>query len=306
VTYAPADLLNIRTYLAARTGLDLASLGIAGDSVHAASGGYHEGRVDLAAAGRLGYDYSVVESWRDSDPTDGASALDVGDFAAGGLDRHAVTRAVLTALNSGDPRAADIREMIYSLDDSTVHRWDALGIRDTGDDSHLWHTHISFFRDSEGRRGQDNNFLGLLREIFEGPAPQQQEDDMPAFQTGQLKPGFFEDVLSDDGTTVLAPKRSFVTELAVPPCNGGALPWGDGYLSFAADFTGTGRVSLDVSVHDGIGWHVTPLDFDANSARKGFKLPNGAGKVSIMRKRQSPTDTSDTVPVAWLLEYGRR
>jgi hypothetical protein len=137
------------------------------------------------------------------------------------------------------------------------------------------------------------------------PAPPE-EDDMPAFQTGQLKPGFFEDVLSDDGTTVLAPKRSFVTELAVPPCNGGALPWGDGYLSFAADFTGTGRVSLDVSVHDGIGWHVTPLDFDANSARKGFKLPNGAGKVSIMRKRQSPTDTSDTVPVAWLLEYGRR
>jgi hypothetical protein len=28
--------------------------------------------------------------------------------------------------------------------------------------------------------------------------------------------------------------------------------------------------------------------------------------VSIMRKRQSPTDISDTVPVAWLLEYGRR
>ena len=29
-----------------------------------------------------------------------------------------------------------------------VRRWDRLGRRSTGDDSHLWHTHFSFFRDS--------------------------------------------------------------------------------------------------------------------------------------------------------------
>jgi hypothetical protein len=87
---------------------------------------------------------------------------------------------------------------------------------------------------------QRQRILDRCAELLHPTPPE--EDDMPAFQTGQLKPGFFEDVLSDDGTTVLAPKRSFVTELAVPPCNGGALPWGDGYLSFAADFTGAGRV----------------------------------------------------------------
>ena len=43
----------------------------------------------------------------------------------------------------------DIREVIYSPDGKTVKRWDALGIRSTGDTSHLSHTHISWFRDSE-------------------------------------------------------------------------------------------------------------------------------------------------------------
>lgn len=191
VTYAPADLLNVRSYVQGKTGLDANSLGIAGDASHATTGGYHEGRVDLDDAGRLGYDYSVIESPRDSHPTDGASAFDLGDFSVTidgrTLDRHAVTRAVLDALNAGDLRTRDIREMIYSLDDVTVHRWDRLGIRSTGDDSHLWHTHWSFHRDSEGRRDDDDNFLGLLREIFEGPKPE--EDDMPQRDRFSIEPG---------------------------------------------------------------------------------------------------------------------
>jgi hypothetical protein len=58
--------------------------------------------------------------------------------------------------------------MIYTPDGKTVARWDRLGKRSTGDSSHLWHTHLSFFRDSEGRRDRDDNFLGLLKTLIEG------------------------------------------------------------------------------------------------------------------------------------------
>ena len=44
--------------------------------------------------------------------------------------------------------ARDLREIIYSPDGKVVRRWDRLGKRSSGDDSHLWHTHFSFFRDS--------------------------------------------------------------------------------------------------------------------------------------------------------------
>ncbi|WP_037684611.1 hypothetical protein, partial [Streptomyces griseus] len=49
---------------------------------------------------------------------------------------------------AGAPDTRDIREIIYSPDGQTVKRWDRLGKRSTGDSSHLWHTHFSFFRDS--------------------------------------------------------------------------------------------------------------------------------------------------------------
>jgi hypothetical protein len=168
VTYAPNDLLAVRSFLVARTTLDPASLGIVGDPAHAATGGYHEGNDDLARVGRLNSDYSKRESTRDRPGTNAASALDIGDC----YSLHSTTKAIVDACRAGDPRTRDIREVIYTLDDSTVQRWDRLGIRSTGDGTHLWHTHISFFRDSEGRRDDGDNFLGLLRSIFDGPAPQ--------------------------------------------------------------------------------------------------------------------------------------
>lgn len=177
MTYAPDDLLAVRRYVQGKTGLDPASLGIAGDRAHASSGGYHEGHDDLHAAGRApedaGSDYSYTESSRDrSGLTDGASAFDLGNFSAT-VNGRAVTQfdvqhAVLAAVAAGDPRVRDLREMIYSPDGKTVRRWDRLKVRTTGDDSHLWHTHFSFFRDSEGRRSDATNFLGLLTQVFDG------------------------------------------------------------------------------------------------------------------------------------------
>jgi hypothetical protein len=160
MTYAPDDLLAVILYLNGQ-GAPMDALGIVGDASHAATGGYHEGHDDLAAHGRLGYDYSVVESPRDARPTDAASATDFG----GTTWWRPLTLWLVAACETGAPGTEDIREVIYTPDGKTVHRWDRLGIRTTGDDSHLWHTHLSFFRDSEGRRG---TFLALLKRYFAG------------------------------------------------------------------------------------------------------------------------------------------
>lgn len=169
MTNSPADLLEIRHYLEVVTGLAPVALGIQ----HYApdGGGYHEGVDLLAAGGRAATDYSVRESARDrAGLSTDASAIDIDENMRQGRAwfHGTFTPALVAACVRRDPRAVDVREIIYSLDGKNVKRWDALGIRSTGDSSHLTHDHVSFFRDSAGRRARSDNFLGLLREIFEG------------------------------------------------------------------------------------------------------------------------------------------
>lgn len=179
MTNAPDDLMAVRRYLLGAAGLSGDSVGIVAGPADASGGGYHCGRSGLSAIGHLTSDYSVRESGRDSGGlTDAASALDIGDFAAGGKTLRQLSAWLAARCAAGDPRTADIREIIYTPDGSTVRRWDRLGIRSTGDSSHLYHTHLSFFRDSEGRRATSGNILGLLTEFFDGTAPNAQEDDM--------------------------------------------------------------------------------------------------------------------------------
>jgi hypothetical protein len=158
MTYAPQDLMDVRARVARLTGLSGNALGIVGDPDH--EGGYHCGS-DRTVDG----DYSVVESSRDSRGlTQAASALDIGDFP--GL--QALSVALAHACASGDTRGRDVREIIYSPDGENVVRWDDLGVRNSGDDSHLWHTHISFYRDAQGRRNNGDNFGGLIEAIMTG------------------------------------------------------------------------------------------------------------------------------------------
>jgi hypothetical protein len=168
MTFAPTDLLTVRQYLLSHTGLPGDAVGIVGDPAHASTGGYHEGNDDLARVGRLSSDYSKRESVRDRPGTNNAAALDIGDFIHAGRTLRQLTLWLVARCVAGDPRTRDVREVIYTPDGQTVHRWDRLGIRSTGDDSHLIHTHLSFFRDSEGRRAAPDNILGLLAEFFEG------------------------------------------------------------------------------------------------------------------------------------------
>ncbi|MFG1746000.1 hypothetical protein ACGFJ4_17680 [Micromonospora chalcea] len=162
MTSAPANLLAVRnlllTYLnvdkkAVRADdLEPAEVGIVGDPNH--RGGYHCGSDRVVTN-----DYSVVESTRDrSGLTLYASALDVGTFSvrSGGgthnLRTFSTWMVAQCVANAADTR--DIREVIYSPDGRTVRRWDRLGRRTSGDSSHLYHTHFSFFRDST-KAGRD-------------------------------------------------------------------------------------------------------------------------------------------------------
>lgn len=163
MTNAPSNLLAVRTLMLDKLGpygLGSLEMGVVGDSDH--RGGYHCGS-DRVVAG----DYSVLESDRDRNGlTLDASALDVGTFTYGSHNLRTFSRWMVAQCVAGAPDTKDIREIIYSPDGQTVKRWDRLGIRTTGDSSHLGHTHFSFFRDStKARRDQTPLFRRYLTAI---------------------------------------------------------------------------------------------------------------------------------------------
>ncbi|MET9301790.1 hypothetical protein ABZX66_20950 [Micromonospora aurantiaca] len=181
-TTAPDNLLAVRnlllTYLnvdkkAVRADdLEPAEVGIVGNAAHL--GGYHCGADRVVSR-----DYSVIESSRDrTGLSKYASALDVGTFSvrAGGKTHNLRTFSawVVAQCKAGAADTRDIREVIYSPDGKTVKRWDRLGKRTTGDSSHLYHTHFSFFRDAtKAGRDQTPLFRRYLTAIglIKPPAP---------------------------------------------------------------------------------------------------------------------------------------
>ncbi|WP_406083117.1 hypothetical protein OHA01_26410 [Micromonospora zamorensis] len=185
MTRAPANLLALRSLLLTHLDnapgsddLEPGEVGIVGDPAH--RGGYHCGS-DRTVTN----DYSVFESPRDRNGlTLDASALDVGPFQVTSqgrtYDLAHFSRWCVEQCKANAPDTRDIREIIYSLDGTTVKRWDRLGKRSTGDSSHRWHTHISFHRDAiKAGRDQTPLFRRYLTTIglIEAAAPM--EDDMP-------------------------------------------------------------------------------------------------------------------------------
>ncbi|SCL68934.1 hypothetical protein [Micromonospora peucetia] len=174
MTRAPGNLLTVRRLLLDHLNVDPdtsrdqdlepAEVGIVGDPAH--RGGYHCGSDRVVTR-----DYSVVESTRDSAGlTLDAAALDVGFFevrAAGGRhDLRSFSAWCVAQCVAGTSDSRDIREIIYSPDGRVVRRWDRLRKRTSGDNSHLWHTHFSFFRDSiKANRDQTPLFRRYLSTI---------------------------------------------------------------------------------------------------------------------------------------------
>jgi hypothetical protein len=163
MTFAPPTLLALQDYLEQQTRLSAANLGIVGDARH--QSGYHLGRDRIySITGRRDQDYSVQTSRDRSGLTDAASAMDIGSFPR----LRELSIFLVRRCRDGVPDTRDIREVIYSPDGRTVLRWDRQrGVNSapqTGeaDASHLWHTHISWYRDSASRdqRGPFRAYFG--------------------------------------------------------------------------------------------------------------------------------------------------
>lgn len=158
MTYAPQALLDVRAYLRPLTGLSDVELGIVCDDNH--NGGYHCGWDQRRISNGVTSDYSWNESSRDSShKTNAARALDVGMFP----QLRDMSVWIVEQCKAGAPDTLDMREVIYSPDGKVVLRWDRLGIRTSGDPSHLTHTHFDWFADAEHRPK-----TGPFQRFFEG------------------------------------------------------------------------------------------------------------------------------------------
>ena len=167
MTVAPSKLSELQTFLRARTGLNAVSIGIVGNSKH--KSGYHLGHDRIFKHGGQGEkDYSVKSDRDVAGLSDSASAMDIGSFK--GFRRMSKFIVAEARANASDTR--DIREIIYSPDGKKVLRWDrqrgfASKPREgEADDSHLTHTHVSWYRDSEKR-----DKTGVFRRFFDGGPP---------------------------------------------------------------------------------------------------------------------------------------
>lgn len=164
MTYAPDTLKAARTLLLARldmhpgsgsypADLDPDEVGIVGDTAHAVKGtSYHLGKDQLVADA-----YSARTARDRAGLSDAASALDIGQFVKGSANLRHFTGWLFAQCRASAPDTLDLREVIGTVDGKTVLRWDAERGRSSApqageaDDSHLWHTHLSRYRDAEFR-----------------------------------------------------------------------------------------------------------------------------------------------------------
>lgn len=149
MTYADPALVYARTYLIGR-GIPGNSIGIVGDRSHRSTGGYHVGNDVLALIGKLNSDYSKRQTAKDRPGSNAAMALDIGGLS--GQKLYELTSWIIAQCRAGTADTRNIREVIGRRNPSGgVTRYDALGILgDAGTVDHETHTHISYYRDSEG------------------------------------------------------------------------------------------------------------------------------------------------------------
>jgi len=164
MTYAPPTLVALGRYWTAQSGVNL---GVVGDTRHIAKGrSYHLGASSLTADA-----YSRKTARDRAGLTEAASAIDLGRLNGNYPALRKFSLWLVKRCQSNAPGTQDIREVIYSPDGKVVLRWD----RERGlaseprpgeaEASHIGHSHVSFYRDSEKRAK-----VGVFAPYFE-PAP---------------------------------------------------------------------------------------------------------------------------------------
>lgn len=153
MTYPPNTLLELGRYWTDHGGINL---GIVGDAAH--TRGYHLGRDRIYSPSGVGdQDYSVNLARDKRGLSNGAAAIDLGRLRGSLPNLYAFSRALVDLCQSGSEGTQDIREIIYSPDGKRVQRYSHVdGLIHSGpgngDASHIGHTHVSYYRDSEARR----------------------------------------------------------------------------------------------------------------------------------------------------------
>jgi len=147
MTYAPPTLIGLAHYWVGQGGINS---GIVGDTNHQAGGvSYHLGKSQLRAGA-----YSAQTARDKAGLTEAASAFDMSGSLA---SLQAFSKWLVGQARANKPGTSDMREIIYSPDGKTVLRWDrqrgynSLPRAGEADNTHLWHTHISWYRDAQAR-----------------------------------------------------------------------------------------------------------------------------------------------------------
>lgn len=147
MTYAPPSLLRLRTYALDTLGAPEAGVGIVGDARH--QHGYHLGW-DLLVKHDGWSDYSATTA-RDRAALRGATrdAACAFDLTTASREHRRWLVQLVRDLLAGESYLRGLRAVNGSLDGRTAYRWDReAGLRRARtDDSHLWHTHLEFYRD---------------------------------------------------------------------------------------------------------------------------------------------------------------
>lgn len=182
MTYADPALIQARNYLMSR-GIPGNALGIVGDITHRTTGGYHVGNDVLAMIGKLNTDYSKRQTDKDRPGSNAAMALDIGGLSGQAL--YELTSWIIAQCRAGTHDTRNIREVIGRKSPSGgIVRYDALGLQTGLPAGHDTHTHISYYRDSEG-----GDKTSLFRRYYEpaptaAPSTPQEEDEMRMFKAG--------------------------------------------------------------------------------------------------------------------------
>ncbi len=165
MTYAPPTLRDLGRYWSSHGGVNL---GIVGDTRHVSKGrSYHLGVSQLTADA-----YSRKTARDRAGLTDAAAAIDLGKLNGSFPELRKFSVWLIGRCRTNASGTQDIREVIYTPDGKTVLRWD----RERGvaseprageaDTTHLYHTHVSFYRDSEKRPK-----IGAFAPYFDKEAP---------------------------------------------------------------------------------------------------------------------------------------
>lgn len=208
---APASLLATRSHLLAETGLPGGDIGIAADGSHLKSGGYHCGAFDLRSIDAIADDdYSIrqprdrAQYWSDlGNGNNWASALDLGDdWPIGGRAAWIRFNNMLrTQLAIRDPALSCIRGINYTPDGTTKRRYDCLThVESSSTDTVTWHTHIEWWRDTNGAPQVRDNCTLRLRAIAHSAITGEPLDKPPVSKTGDNM-SFYR---SPNGTIVMA------------------------------------------------------------------------------------------------------